>query len=213
MNVALLFLTLLQAATWGTEYPDRPTRHLFGEWRAGDRERLEPLLLAHKNETGEEVILALLDNAEIEVIALARWWRVGEQGSSSGSLWIAQDTAITCWSSGGACFTPEPSEAAPQHRLAQAALQHLAKHQSPVTEQDEFRAAVEYFRVQITAKDAKEAPYAWPFFFFSMLVFISAALIWLPRDAHYTPDGWLKVRTYLALKTPRNSPGAINGNW
>jgi hypothetical protein len=82
-----------------------------------------------------------------------------------------------------------------------------------VIEQDEFRAAAEYFRAKVTAKDASEAPYAWPFFFFSMLVFIGATLLWLPRDAHYTPEGWFKIRTYLVLRRPRNSPGAINGGW
>jgi hypothetical protein len=213
MNAALLFLTLLAPVSlWAANFPERPPGPLFGNWTEEERALVEPLLVAHKSETGQEIMLAILE-APVELQALARWWRVGEQGSTAGELWAAQGGHIDCWSSEDACQKPTAGQGAPSRILAQIVLQALADRQSPVIDEEAYTKAVQYFGVTPQQIDPAEVPRAWPFVLVSLLLFGGVAAVWLPRDAHYTPEGWFKVRTFRVIKTPPGAQGAIDGHW
>ncbi len=202
--MALVFLTLLALAA---DSPERPEGLLFGTWTAPEREHLEPVLTAHLNESGEQIFLAKLP-IDADLLAIARWWRVGEEGSTHGFLLAPGETGVRCWASDGACPLLRGQT------LGQAALELLAQRESPVVDQDAYREAAVFFGAPPAPKQTKELNYGGAFLFLALLVGAGMTGLILPRDAQYSASGWQKIRTLTVWRTGPAAPeGGVDGQW
>ena len=209
MVVPLLFLTLLSAPPplHAVDLPDRPEGLLYGDWNETDRQLIQPLLTAHASATGEQIFLAQLPDSTLELAELARWWRIGEQGSAAGALIVRTGEEIRCWSS------QDPCPSFKRRDLPGAVLEFLVLRDSPIVDEDIFHRASSHYGTSTPTAATHDSFYAWAFFWSSLLLCAGLAGFIVPRDVHYTSEGWFKVPTFQIWKSRSADGEGIDGAW